>query len=230
MPVASDVLKRSVTKLDRIPGQTVPGVSGLTFLSSFNPMSPVKLLPELPAYWTISRDLVLTRTVLAESNWSNAVRIAISKMASALIELDGPPRNKDRFQELYLTANLGRGYVNWIAQHGRDYLNTDNGTHDEIVRATSGAGSKITGIVHLDSRRCTRTGDPQCPIVYRDKMGFEHAMRDYQVLSLAAYPDPADTYNGVGLCAASSAYHTIRRMALIENYLSEKIGGLKANE
>jgi hypothetical protein len=66
---------------------------------------------------------------------------------------------------------------------------------------------------------------PDYPVAYRDKQGREHLLRDYQVISLSDMPNPSETYNGVGLCAASRAYQAIVRLAAIETYLAEKVTG-----
>lgn len=183
---------------------------------------------KLPPYWTQSRDFVLSSTVHHEAMWGAAVGIAITKTASLSFEIQGDvPLRVKRGQELFLSADGRRvGYVSFMAKHLRDFLTTDNGAFIEIVRATKSAGSAIIGIRHLDSRRCTRTGDPDIPVLYRDRMGVIHEMRDYQVIMLADMPDPADTYYGVGLCAASRAYPAIYKLASIEWYLREKVAGL----
>ena len=67
--------------------------------------------------------------------------------------------------------------------HLRDYLLTDNGAFVEVVRASAASGSRIIGLAHLDSARCTRTADPDVPILYRDRLGKIHEMRWWQVLT-----------------------------------------------
>jgi hypothetical protein len=98
----------------------------------------------------------------------------------------------------------------------------------EIVRASSGYGSKILGLMHLDSHRCTRTGDPSIPVLYRDLKGAEHQLRAHQVLMFADMPEPSESYYGVGNCAASRAWKTITKLSAIESYLSEKVTGERA--
>lgn len=188
-----------------------------------------KSLPaELPLYWTRDRDFVLSATVHHEAMWGAAVGIALTKTASMSFEIQGDVALRvKRGQELFLSADGSRvGWVSFLAKHLRDFLTTDNGAFVEIVRATKSAGSAIIGIRHLDSRRCTRTGDPEIPVIYRDRMGAIHEMRDYQVIMLSDMPDPSDTYYGVGLCAASRAYPSIYKLASIEWYLREKVAGL----
>ena len=112
-----------------------------------------------------------------------------------------------------------------MQRHLQDFLTTDNGAFVEVVRATSARGSRIMGLMHLDSLRCMRTGDPQRPIIYEDTRGTMHEMRDYQVLHFADMPSPSATLNGVGRCAASRAWKTIHKLASVETYFRDKVSG-----
>jgi hypothetical protein len=221
--VDPEILKKSVTAGDQGLGGSV-----WNFWVANSTGYQQKLLPDLPAYWSWGRDDVLRMTPRYEPFWSGCLKIMIGKMASAAWDIQGPNdlRTK-RFQRLLKTANAGKGWVNFIKQHGRDYWCTDNGAHIEVVRATGAIGSKVLGIMHLDSRRCRRTGDPEVPIVYRDLRGVEHEMKYYQVISMADDPDPADSYFGVGFCAASGAYDQIKWMAWIQRFRTEKVSGEK---
>jgi hypothetical protein len=120
---------------------------------------------------------------------------------------------------------LEMDWTTFLYQHLRDFLTTDNGAFIEIVRATRAAGSRIIGLMHLDSLRCQRTGDPDIPVIYTDRKGREHEMKYHQVMLFADMPDPGATYFGVGYCAASRAYKSIYRMSAIERYGSEKVSG-----
>ena len=46
-------------------------------------------------------------------------------------------------------------------------------------------------------------------MLYRDRLGAIHELRWWQVLSFSDMPDPSETWNSVGLCAASRAFLTI---------------------
>lgn len=74
---------------------------------------------------------------------------------------------------------------------------------------------------------CTRTGDPVIPLLYRDKLNRIHELRDHQVMMFSEMPDPSETFFDVGLCAASRAYNSIYKLMSIENYLKEKVTGIK---
>lgn len=214
-----DVLKKSVTAEDYSDQRR-----GLFWLLNAMPYNRTGL----PAYWSPNRDYVLRNTLYTEYHdfWAGAIGIAITKMSSLAWEITGTqPRIRNYCQQLYLTADGNQSWVTFIARHLQDFLTTDNGAFVEIVRASGAAGARILGVVHLDSLRVTRTGDPDIPAIYRDLKGREHELKAHQVLMLADMPSSAETYRGVGLCAASRAWTAIRKLEAIEKYIYEKISG-----
>jgi hypothetical protein len=187
----------------------------------------------LQPYWSQQRDYQLRATIDREDMWASAIYKAITKIASLGLEFedtDDSDLRTRRSQQLLLLADAGGGWVKFISKVLRDYLLTDNGAFVEVVRASKAAGSRIIGLMHLDSCRITRTGDPSIPVLYRDRKGVTHEMKDYQVLTFADLPDPSETYNGVGRCAASRAYHTIVKLSALEQYGFEKMSGDGATE
>jgi hypothetical protein len=214
-----DVIKKSVTAGDYAES---PRAGIFNFLVPLGLNSTGGLPPELPAYWSQSRDKVLRSTILHEDFWGGAIAIAITKMSSLAWEVDSEiPLRSKRLQEILLNTN----WVKFIGMHLRDFLTTDNGSFVEVVRATSSPVSKVMGIVHLDSARCTRTGDPEIPVIYTDRRGREHEMQAHQVFMLSDMPDPSELLFGVGLCAASRAYKSIYKLAVIDRYVGEKVSG-----
>jgi len=227
-----DVIRRSVTRQD-YAADPYSGSVGMYFVYP-TPYSGPTYAP-LPAWWSTQRDFVLRGTVHRESMWAAAIAKAITKTASlgwVINDTADSQLRTTRGQQLYLTALAGmqRGWVPFLNVHLRDYLLTDNGAFVEVVRASAASGSRIIGLAHLDSARCTRTADPDVPVLYRDRLGKIHEMRWWQVLSFSDMPDPSETWNGVGLCAASRAFLTIAKLAAIEQYLYEKSSGDGATE
>lgn len=227
MPDIKDMLKNSVTS-----GETSIIRNGAVLNMMVPLISPayrMVLPPQLPPYWSTNRDWVLKSTVFQEAMWAAAVGIAITKIASLSWEVTGESVRKiTDTRELFIKAD-GRkvGWVNFLSKHLRDYLSTDNGAFVEIVRASRSIGSKVVGLKHLDSMRCTRTGDPDIPVLYRDRVGRIHEMKDHQIMMFSEMPEPSETYFGVGLCAASRAYNAIYKLSVMEQYLREKVGGLR---
>lgn len=218
------VLKRSVTRDDYSED---PRSGVINFTVPFWGSEDTALPPNPPKYWSIARDFVLRYTVEREDFWAGAIGIAVTKMASMSfsVESDIPLRAK-RAQDLFVRSMD----VAFLSKHLQDYLCTDNGAFTEIVRATRGAGSRILGLVHLDSLRCTRTGDPDIPVIYRDRMNREHELKAHQVIAISDMPDPSETFFGVGKCAASRAYRSIYKLSVMDRYIGEKVGGKRPLE
>jgi len=226
------VIRKSVTR-DDYATNPYTGPSGLFFFYP-TPYSGPAYAP-LPRWWSVNRDFALRETVHREAMWAAAISKAITKTAALGWEVSDTEDSKVRVkrgQDVYMTALAGmhRGWVPFLSMHLRDYLLTDNGSFVEIIRATSAAGSRILGIAHLDGVRCTRTGDADIPVLYRDRLGRLHEMRGHQVMTFADMPDPSETWNGVGFCAASRAYLTIAKLAALEQYVYEKAAGDGATE
>lgn len=220
------IIKRSVTKDDY--ADTPYGGGVIRLYVPINTTSKFILPPLIPDYWSMERDRVLRSTVHAEPMWAGAVGIAVTKIASMSWQIESEiGLRQRRAQELFLNAGGENiGWVQFLSKHLRDFLTTDNGAFIEIVRATRAMGSRIIGLRHLNSQRCVRTGDPDIPVLYYDRKGRAHEMRDYQIMALSDMPDPSDEYYGVGLCAASRAYQHIFKLCVIEWYVREKVSGL----
>lgn len=226
MTLRSDVLKTSVTKDDH---PTEAGRRGAVISYYFgSPLMQglVSLPPDPPNYWSTQRDGVLRATLHAESMWADAVYLALTKISSLAWDVKGSiPLRVKRAQELFSLADDEGGWVQALQKHGSDFLLTDNGAFLEIVRESSAAGSRIVGLIPLDSQRCVRTGDPDVPVIYRDRQQRYHEMKYWQVITMADMPSSSETYWGVGFCAASRAYKAIRKLAALEAYVTEKITG-----
>lgn len=190
------------------------------------PMPLIAMPPEPDAYGLRSRDDQLLSTVQYEDKWANAVAIAATKCASLAFDVDGDvPLRVNRSHDLLTMVDGMQGWSQFIAKHMQDFLCTDNGGHIQIVRQSKSIASRILGLLHLDTRRCYRTGDPAIPVIYRDRLGYLHELKAHEVISIADMPSSRVTFNGIGFCAASRAYKTIYRMAAIETYITEKVSG-----
>lgn len=215
----TELIKKSVTAGDYAE---TPRSGVINFMIPWYPGMSVGLPPEAPQWWSRARDYTLRSTVLFEDMWAAAIGIAITKVASSSWEIDSEiPLRARRGQDIINDSD----FVKLFAKGLRDYLTTDNGQFIEIVRAAKSPVSRIVGMAHLDSLRCTRTGDPEIPLIYIDRKGYEHEVRAENVIALSDMPDPGDTWFGVGNCAASRAYRSIYKLSVIERYVSEKVSG-----
>lgn len=161
-------------------------------------------------------------------------------------------------QELLKRADGGQGWVTFAQKIMRDLLTTDNGVFiairrdgDDVMQirvkeqTIAGAqtagyadakvtignpGAKITGLYHLDSLRCIRTGNLAYPLRYYSVQGWQQIYRWDQVLMYADQPSPRAEHFGVGECAASRAYHTIAKLSAMEQLVYENLTGGGANK
>lgn len=221
-----EALKHSVTK-DDYTDQAGRKNQAIQFIVSPYQSDRSGLPPMPPAYWSPGRDDVLRSTMFYEAGWASTVYIATSKLASLSWVMKGLGMKARRARDLFIDADNGDGYVSFLSRHLRDYLTTDNGAFIEIVRATSSSGSRVIGLFHLDSRRCIRTGDPDVPVLYRDRKNRLHELKDHEVAFISDMPEPGDMWFGVGYCAASRAYPAIYRQWALERYVTEKVTGRK---
>lgn len=87
------------------------------------------------------------------------------------------------------------------------------------------SGGRILGMYHLDSLRCTRTGNMAYPVRYQTLDGHIQLLRYDQVLMYADMPSPRAELFGVGRCAAGRAYPTIAKVAAMERLVFESLTG-----
>lgn len=215
----SATINKSVTKQDfnKSPYEGYGGFIQLTL--PFQQSST----GDLPAYWSPLRDRALKTTPMRESMWASSIGIATSKVAASGYRIDG--RRISYWHDLVRSVDNNQSFVSFEEKQVRDYLLTDNGCFREIVRVNKARGARIVGVQHLPSWRCIRTGDPDIPVIYRDRRGAWHEMRDYQVVAIADEVDADDIFYGTGHCAASRAWNAIVKLSALELYVYEKIAG-----
>ncbi len=227
--LTQDIIKHSVTEDDVMEYQ---GKGVINFVMPYFWATPriFSLPTDLPPYWSFQRDVTLRSTILHESFWASAVAIAATKVAAQSFDVKGDIPARVKAAQRMMVQWGGSGYVPSQEAGMLDFTCTDNGEFHEVVRVSSSAGSKILGLVHLDSLRCQRTGDPNIPILFRDLKGGLHEMHDYQVINLVDMPDPGYSWLGVGHCGAERAYNQIYKQAGIDRTLSEKVTGSGAHQ
>lgn len=215
----SAVLKKSVTKQD----YNATPYEGYGYIQLTLPFPNQTGVGDLPPYWSPLRDRVLKTTPMREAMWASAVGIATSRVAANDWHIEG--RKIRYWHDLLNSADNNQSWVSFQEKQLRDFLLTDNGNHFELIRTTNARGARLIGIQHLPSWRVIRTGDPDIPVIYRDRRGTWHEMKDYQVVSMADEPDSDDIFFGTGHCAASRAWSAIIKLSALELYTYEKISG-----
>lgn len=218
----AQVLKKSVTAEDY-------NVSPMQNILMHFIQPGVSTTPDLPAFWSPQRDYVLYGTLYRESMWAAAIYLAITKQVAESFEVDSDiPLRARRAQELFLGMDGGRGWVSGLSRHLQAYLLTGNGGPVEIVRASGAPGSRILGLIPLDTFRTIRTGDPDVPLLYRDRRGYLHEIKVHEAFILSDSPDQSDLWYGIGHCSSERSYNAISKLEYIERYIRDKVSGQRA--
>lgn len=217
MTIQREIIRKSVTREETESA----GVFRLMIYDAGGAVSvPIDSAP--PLYWTPGRDVALRRAYRLGGQWASAVNIAVTRIMSAGYEVGGDVALRvRRAREM-----IGASWIDLTTKLARDYVTTDNGCFVEVVRATKSYGSRVLGLVPLSSARCVRTGDPETPVIYIDRNGKYHELRDYQVAEFSDLPD--EDFYGVGLCATSRAWDAIYEDMAVKAYFREKATGRRS--
>lgn len=227
----TELLTRSVTRDDRVkqpastgPMQIVVGPADYAWGGLLEGVKGATGLPR-PSQWSKARDIILSETPLLDDMWAAALNIAITKQTALGFRIEDAEQSDRRIrasQELLL--RFDGDYVRGLGRHLHDYYTTRHAIV-EIVRASGASGSRVVGLVHLDSLRCYATGDPSYPVVYWDTRGEWHRLPAENVLTFVDMPSPRLSAPLYGQCAADRSFATILKRTALETYIREKISG-----
>lgn len=125
------------------------------------------------------------------------------------------------------------GWIPFIKKISEDIYTQDNGCFIELIRDPGadgnskfkGARAPVLGIAHMDANQCTRTGNPETPVIYTDRDGKQHKLQWYQVIAMSDFPSSIEKMNGVGHCAVTRAQRQAQIMRSIAIFKDEKISG-----
>jgi hypothetical protein len=234
--------------------------SGVLFQVALPYLMSPPTYTDLPPYYSPRRDWVLSGTTKREAMWGAAVAKVATKFAAhgyIIKDSEDSKRRVSASQELFKRANGGEGWVPFALKVMRDLTTTNNGIFvrirrddDETIKVRvketiagadtggfaeaavtrSRPGAKISGLYHLDSLRCVRTGNLAYPLRYMPVSGVQQILRWDQVLMYADQPSPRAELFGVGECAADRAYPTIAKLAAMEQLVFENLTGGGANK
>lgn len=136
------------------------------------------------------------------------------------------PRTVKATQEMLHSADLGKGWLDFAQKWRLDFLSQDNGAFFEVIRQSNSPTSPVIGINHLDSGRCRRTGVPEWPVIYSDRLGGEHKLLPHQVVMSSDMPSPIETANGIGFCAVSRVLRMAQTLRDIGIRDRERMSGM----
>lgn len=144
-------------------------------------------------------------------------------------------------------ADFGVGWIDTCCAWLSDYWGTDNGGFFEIIGEDGKSRSikayemsqkerfqadihvgpivgAAEGIANLDSLRCTRTGNPEYPIVYQDTDGRLYKLHWSRVAFASSMPSNRAEMYKVGFCAVSRWLNYAQNLIDIGVYKQEKLG------
>jgi hypothetical protein len=224
------MLTRSVVDTPTVRENLRPGGSPGT-LMLYGMASMADVFPEW-GYDVKGRDIELRNFFPKEPLLSSAVYSVSVRNASFEWEIVGSDQRKPKpiktiatVEKILRNSNRGLGWSRMMVQLCIDLYSQDNGGFIEVVRAADDPRAPVLNLAHLDSYRCTRTGDPEIPVIYEDRMGRPHQMKNYQVITVEEFPSPIETMFGVQYCAITRALLAAQIIRDIAVYKHEKISG-----
>jgi hypothetical protein len=173
------------------------------------------------------RDKELSEFWPSENTLASAIYSISSRNAAFEWEVVAQPRTRDAIEWMLHNAIVGnaRGWIPFISSFSQDLYTRDNGAFIEIIRAENSPSAPVIGIGHLDSTRCTRTGNPEYPVIYTDRKGREHKMPWYSIVPISEFPSSLETMNGVGYSAVTRVLRAAQILKDLAIYKQEKVSG-----
>lgn len=189
----------------------------------------------IPPWWSPARDMRL-RSFWKEVDYlSGAVYTMVSKMTAIPNRVVPRDISVKKYAEqanfltdvLHITPGKGEG---WVGEYGKgveDLLTTDNGMFFEVIGMGDPAGPILgqpISFAHLDSYRCSRTGDPIYPVIYTDVTGKRYKLHYTRVMYASQMPSPIKEMFGVGFSAVSRCLNIAQSLLDILVFKQEKMG------
>lgn len=201
-------------------GVGAPGLNRLLFYRQRSPL-------DIPPYGYGGRGTALRRIwrLHGADIIASALAVMIQKVQATSYTIEGPQRTVAQAQDMIDLADLGKGWLQFIAKWVIEFCTQDNGVFNEllgpgqplkrngvIVRHPDGRpvidvsqpleGRPIS-IAHVDSISCERTGVYEVPVRYYDINGSMHLMHYSRMFFIADMPQPDERLFGYGFCALS---------------------------
>jgi len=202
-------------------------------LEEFRTNAPItwriaSMADDMPAYGSPERDIALDKFWKTEPILAGAIYSMAAKIAALDFRLKGPRRLVKKYKQLLMAADfgIGNGWVNFVFKVAQDMLTQDNGAFIELLR-NDGASpyTAVQGVAHIDSQRCTRTGNPMVPVQYQPYTKPVRQLQWYEVIAMSDMPSPREEMYNRGLCAVSRVLRAAQTMRDISVYNRQKLAG-----
>lgn len=226
-PEQDEALKRSIVSTPDTHGSaSPPSLSPADYViwvgSVGDAIMPWGKLPK-------TRDAQLRAFFPTENYLLSAIGTIAGRNAAFSWKLEGPEKLVKMAQDMLLNANRGLGWENWVTKISIDLATQDSGAFVEIIRATDNPTAPVVNFAHLDAGRCYPTGDPNTPVIYKDRLDRFHALKWYQVWPLLETPSPVESYQGplygLQFSATSKVLKAAQILKSISTYQDEKLSG-----
>lgn len=202
-----------------------------------------------PSWWSKARDKYLTKFWKKSNHLSLVIYNAQSKLAGIpfVIEADDPSVTSHvaMAEMITKTLSIGSEYAQGIStaleRFYEDLLTQDNGAFLEVLEYRKDPidqrdlsepirGTPIA-VRHLDSFRCTRTSNPDYPVMYlspRDNKLYKYHWS--RVMYMSQMTSSRAEMNGVGFCAVSRSMQVAQTAIDVLTYKQERLGSRPANQ
>lgn len=186
-------------------------------------------------WWSRRRDSQLRDLLKRSDHLSGAMYNLCTKIAA--IPLHITPKDRSIRQHVILAdeytdyfrnyTEFGGGWEHFISKWVEEYHSQDNGAFVEFI-ADGASDTPVRGMIYsmnvLDAAQCTRTSNPEFPVIYTDKYGKRYKMHHTRVAAISQSPSPRYDMNNVGFSAVSRCITTAQNLLDIAVYKQERMG------
>lgn len=174
------------------------------------------------------RDQELREFWPTENTLAGAIYSVSGRNAAYKWKIEGEaPKTKNAVEWMLHNALAGqtRGWNQFLLKFSVDFYSQDNGAFIETIRSDNSPKAPVIGIGHLDSGRCTRTGNPFYPVLYMDRKGKYHKLPWWSIIPFSELPSPDETMNDVGISAVTRVLRAAQVLKNLAIYKNEKVSG-----
>lgn len=186
-------------------------------------------------WWSRVRDMELRAFWPKSDHLSGAIYSFVSKMTAIPNKVVARNTSIKTYVEeaarltdlLQIAPGMGRGWVREYGKFVHDLVTQDNGAFMEVIGNGEPSGPIVgrpLNVAHLDSSRCTRTGNTEYPVIYEDTNGKWYKLHRSRVMYTSQMTSPIAEMYGVGFCAVSRCVNVAQTLIDITTFKQEKLG------
>lgn len=188
-----------------------------------------------PAYWSFARDRWLRQFYLRSDYLKIAVGTFTQKAYSVPLFIMPRDRSvrahtalaRQLRDDILRNSGMLKGFMHEFQKFCADYCTQDNGAFMLVMgrgKMDGPISGQAMGLMHLDSQRCTRTGNVEYPVIYEHVDGKRYKLHYARVIAMSSMPSADAELFDVGLCAVSRCMDAAQDMLDITTYTAEKLG------